>query len=135
MYRKILHEELTFPPEVTPLARNILTKLLEKNPDKRLGNQGAHEIKSDPFFHDINWQKMYNREITPPFRPDGGHADTSNFDEEFTSQMPVDSLVEDSQLTQSVQQQFEGFTYVGGGNMTYQQTPNLSTFRPQSQFD
>ena len=70
MYRKILHEELTFPPDVSPLARNLLTKLLEKNPEKRLGNQGAEVIKNDPFFHDLNWSKLYARQIPPPFRPD-----------------------------------------------------------------
>lgn len=37
--------------------------------------------------------------------------DTSNFDEEFTSEMPVDSVANDSHLSETVQQQFAGFTY------------------------
>jgi serum/glucocorticoid-regulated kinase 2 len=130
MYRKILHEELSFPPEVSPVARALLTKLLNKNPEKRMGNHGAQEIKNDLFFANINWTKLYNREYNPPFRPDVKSAtDTSNFDEEFTSLAPTDSLVEDSHLTESVQQQFEGFTYVGNNQMTYAQTPSLATLR------
>lgn len=31
--------------------------------------------------------------------------DTSNFDEEFTSEPPMDSVVDDSHLSQTVQQQ------------------------------
>lgn len=31
--------------------------------------------------------------------------DTSNFDEEFTSEVPLDSVVDDSHLSQTVQQQ------------------------------
>lgn len=37
--------------------------------------------------------------------------DTSNFDEEFTSEKPTDSLNEGSQLSDAVQQQFQGFTF------------------------
>lgn len=131
MYRRILHEELSFPPEVSPLARNLLVKLLEKKPDNRLGKGGPQEIKDDPFFKDINWTKLMRKEITPLFKPHvKSSVDTSNFDEEFTSQAAVDSVVEDSQLTQSIQDQFQGFTYVDTNKMTYAQTPQMSSLRP-----
>jgi serum/glucocorticoid-regulated kinase 2 len=38
--------------------------------------------------------------------------DTSNFDKEFTSEAPTDSVTEGSQLTEAMQQQFKGFTFV-----------------------
>ncbi|GAA5826039.1 hypothetical protein JCM3770_002033, partial [Rhodotorula araucariae] len=34
------------------------------------------------------------------------------FDTEFTSEAPQDSVVEDSHLSETVQQQFVGFSYV-----------------------
>ena len=37
--------------------------------------------------------------------------DVANFDSEFTSEAPQDSVVEDSQLSETVQDQFIGFTY------------------------
>lgn len=37
--------------------------------------------------------------------------DVQNFDAEFTSEMAQDSVVEESRLSQTVQEQFQGFTY------------------------
>lgn len=37
--------------------------------------------------------------------------DTSNFDEEFTSETPQDSYVNEPHLSETVQRQFAGFTY------------------------
>lgn len=37
--------------------------------------------------------------------------DTSNFDEEFTNEAPLDSVVGDSHLSETIQQKFHGFTY------------------------
>ena len=38
-------------------------------------------------------------------RSQASAIDTSNFDEEFTSEVPQDSVVDDSHLSQTVQQQ------------------------------
>ena len=38
-------------------------------------------------------------------------SDTSNFDTEFTSEAPSDSVTDESKLSDAVQQQFVGFTY------------------------
>jgi serum/glucocorticoid-regulated kinase 2 len=37
--------------------------------------------------------------------------DTGNFDPEFTGEMPQDSLVEGDLLSQTMQDQFQGFSY------------------------
>ncbi|CAH1762009.1 13207_t:CDS:2 [Entrophospora sp. SA101] len=103
MYRKILQDELRFPEEVGTQA---------KNPNNRLGNNGAQEIKDHTFFASIDWRKLMQKKVQPPFKPSVESAiDTSNFDEEFTSETPQDSLVNDSHLSETVQQQFAGFTY------------------------
>lgn len=39
--------------------------------------------------------------------------DTSNFDQEFTSEAPTDSVVDDSLLSETVQAQFQGWSYRG----------------------
>lgn len=36
----------------------------------------------------------------------------SNFDPEFTLEAPMDSVVTDSALSETVQDQFRGFTYI-----------------------
>lgn len=122
MYRKILSDPLRFPDECGPEARSLLTALLNRDPARRLGVNGAQEIKNHPFFaRHIDFKKLWQKKIQPPFKPavvsQPGHGvqcgltvqasaiDTSNFDEEFTSEVPLDSVVDDSHLSQTVQQQ------------------------------
>ncbi|KAJ3211351.1 hypothetical protein HDU67_004585 [Dinochytrium kinnereticum] len=113
MYKKILKDEITFPEEVGPAAKDLLKKLLNRDPSQRLGSKNAEEIKNHPFFSEINWQKLMGRKYTPPFRPNVTSAtDTSNFDEEFTSEAPQDSYADGSScLTEAIQHQFEGFSF------------------------
>jgi len=114
MYKRILTDELRIPDHVSPVARDMLKKLLDRDPAKRLGAEGAEAIKKHDFFNEISWSKLLAKKYTAPFRPNVSSAkDTSNFDEEFTSEAPVDSVVEGSKLSESIQQQFAGFTYQG----------------------
>ncbi|TKX27261.1 serine/threonine-protein kinase-3 [Elsinoe australis] len=114
MYRKILSEPLHFPgPEIVPpAARDLLTKLLDRDATKRLGVNGAAEIKAHPFFHSIDWRKLLDRKYEPSFKPNvADERDTANFDREFTSEAPTDSYVEGPMLSQTMQQQFAGWSY------------------------
>lgn len=50
--------------------------------------------------------------MQPPFKPSVESAyDTTNFDEEFTSEQPLESVVDESQISKTMQEQFAGFTY------------------------
>ncbi|KAG0265633.1 AGC protein kinase Gad8 [Actinomortierella ambigua] len=112
MYRKILQDELRFPEDVAPDARSLLSALLTRDPNQRLGNNGSSAIKQHPFFKAISFSQLMAKKIQPPFKPSVSSAiDTSNFDEEFTSEVPLDSVVESSFLSETVQLQFKGFTY------------------------
>jgi serum/glucocorticoid-regulated kinase 2 len=132
MYRKILQEPLTFPSSdiVPPAARDLLTRLLDRDPQRRLGANGAAEIKSHHFFANIDWRKLLQRKYEPSFRPNVvcinlpfyqalpltiplqmGASDTTNFDTEFTSEAPQDSYVDGPVLSQTMQQQFAGWSY------------------------
>ena len=64
-------------------AKDLLTKLFHKSPDKRLGAPpgGAKAIKEHPFFSMVNWQALLNKQINPPFLPViKNEIDVSNFD-------------------------------------------------------
>ncbi|KAG0204486.1 hypothetical protein BGX28_003580 [Mortierella sp. GBA30] len=112
MYRKILQDELRFPDEVSAEARSLLSALLTRDPNQRLGNNGSSAIKQHEFFKPISFPHLMAKKIQPPFKPSVLSAtDTSNFDEEFTSEEPLDSVVESSFLSETVQLQFKGFTY------------------------
>ncbi|KAI9682703.1 MAG: hypothetical protein M1829_006690 [Trizodia sp. TS-e1964] len=114
MYRKILSEPLHFPgPDIVPpAAKDLLARLLDRNPNHRLGANGASEIKAHVFFHSIDWRKLLQRKYEPTFKPNVTDAlDTANFDREFTSEAPTDSFVDGPMLSQTMQQQFAGWSY------------------------
>ncbi|KAF8627495.1 hypothetical protein AX17_006306 [Amanita inopinata Kibby_2008] len=115
MYEKILNDPLVFGPEFNTEARSILTGLLNRDPTRRLGVNGAEEIKRHPFFHKhIDFKLLSGKKIQPPFKPSvASPVDVSNFDTVFTTEAPIDSYVEDSNLSSTVQAQFSGFSYNG----------------------
>jgi len=89
LFELILHEELRVPDHLSPLAKDILQKLLDKNPQTRLGGSpgDGKDVMAHPFFGPIDFQKLYNREIPPPFIPQiKDEYDTSNFDRMFTEE-------------------------------------------------
>lgn len=110
MYQKILNDPLVFGPEISPEAQSILTGLLTRDPTRRLGVNGAEEIKKHPFFvNHIDFDLLARKKIHPPYKPSvASPVDVSNFDTVFTAEAPVDSFVEDSNLSQTVQAQFSG---------------------------
>ncbi len=57
MYQRILHDTLRFPDDMTTDARSIIASLLKRDPSQRLGVTGSSEIKKQPFFSKIDWQK------------------------------------------------------------------------------
>ncbi|QRW20232.1 Pre-B-cell leukemia transcription factor-interacting protein 1 [Rhizoctonia solani] len=118
-----LQDPLRFGDEIGPDARSLLTGLLTRDPAARLGVNGAEDIKKHPFFaKNIDFKKLVQKKIQPPFKPSVASAiDTSNFDDVFTSEQPLDSVVDSSELGQSVQDKFAGFSYDGrdaNGNLT-----------------
>jgi len=113
MYTKILSGELRFPAYISDSAKSLLEGLLTRDPEKRLGSNGGHEVKVHPWFADIDWEKLVRKEIEPPFKPKVKNIeDTTQIDPTFTREKPVDSLPEQSVLSESVQGNFDGFTYV-----------------------
>ncbi|KAJ7459917.1 kinase-like domain-containing protein [Mycena latifolia] len=114
MYEKILNDPLVFGPEIGTDARSILTELLNRDPTQRLGVKGAGDIKRHAFFANTNFSQLLQKKIQPPFKPNvTSPVDVSNFDTVFTVEPPIDSVVENSNLSQTVQAQFSGFSYNG----------------------
>jgi serine/threonine protein kinase len=112
---KILRGKLFLPPYLTQDSKDLIRKLLKRQVSARLGTvDGATAIKNHSFFKNVNWEDVLNKRITPPM-PESmlkkKEDDTSNFDNKFTKQTPVDSP-DDSTLSESANEVFKGFTYV-----------------------
>ena len=90
MYELIKTSAVKFPKRIalSEDAKDIIKKLLEKNPKKRLGSQkGIEEIKSHPFFSNIDFDLIEQKKIKAPFIPElSSDKDVQYFDEEFTSE-------------------------------------------------
>uniref|UniRef100_A0A3P9M8V2 Ribosomal protein S6 kinase beta-2 n=1 Tax=Oryzias latipes TaxID=8090 RepID=A0A3P9M8V2_ORYLA len=111
---KILKCKLNLPPYLTIDARELIKKLLKKNPAQRLGSgkADAADIQKHSFFKQINWDDLLNKRVEPPYKPQlHSEEDVSQFDTRFTRQTPVDSP-DDSRLSHSAELAFAGFTYV-----------------------
>lgn len=67
------NDHIKFPPIgdeegcLSFAAKDIIDRLLDPDPAKRLGSRGAQEIKDHPFFKDTDWDNI--RKTVPPISP------------------------------------------------------------------
>lgn len=68
--RKVLHQNVQFPESLPLAAKDIISKLLDRRPEQRLGaNEGASEIKAHPFFDGVDCHKPLQRKYETTFKP------------------------------------------------------------------
>ncbi|KAK3987736.1 putative serine/threonine-protein kinase [Cladorrhinum sp. PSN332] len=84
----IVKQKLVMPYFLGPDAKDLLTRLLRKDPSKRLGSnmpKDLQTIKSHRFFKKIDWKKLEARELEPPIQPMITDPELAeNFSAEFT---------------------------------------------------
>uniref|UniRef100_A0A8C9YXU3 non-specific serine/threonine protein kinase n=1 Tax=Sander lucioperca TaxID=283035 RepID=A0A8C9YXU3_SANLU len=121
----ILKAKLGMPQFLSPEVQSLLRALFKRNPANRLGAgpDGVEEIKRHRFFASIDWNKLYRREMRPPFKPTVGRPeDTFHFDPEFTSRTPTDSP--GIPPSANTHQLFRGFSFVATNQS---QEPSVAT--------
>ena len=64
--KNIYNQKIKLFEHFSNAAKDLILKLLEYNPKKRIKYK---EIIKHSFFKDINWDKIKNKQITPPFIP------------------------------------------------------------------
>ncbi|GJJ68816.1 hypothetical protein EMPS_01162 [Entomortierella parvispora] len=114
IYDSIMEDEPMFPHGFGRNERALLQSLLVKTPHLRLGSgpTDAEEIKGHAYFRDVNFDDVYHKRIPPPFLPTISNAkDVSNFDPEFTQEIPGETP-SDYRLNHVEQGFFQGFSYV-----------------------
>jgi len=65
----IQKKEPSIPTRFSEELQDFLSRLLHKDPSKRLGSEnGAEEIMKHSWFEDIDFSKLANKELLPPFK-------------------------------------------------------------------
>eukprot|EP00475_Leptophrys_vorax_P007252 TRINITY_DN14595_c0_g1_i1.p1 TRINITY_DN14595_c0_g1~~TRINITY_DN14595_c0_g1_i1.p1 ORF type:complete len:540 (+),score=170.14 TRINITY_DN14595_c0_g1_i1:58-1677(+) len=100
MYHKIVHAKLRFPPRLSEECRDLISKLLIRDPKDRLGSSDAdiEDIKAHKFFEKIDWEALMRKEVEATFKPNESALD--NFSPQFIDEEVVDSVVPDVQIKQ-----------------------------------
>ncbi|KAK0660494.1 putative serine/threonine-protein kinase [Cercophora samala] len=84
----IIKQKLVLPYFLGPDAKDLLIRLLRKDPAKRLGSnmpKDLETIKKHRFFRKINWKALQAREVEPPIQPYISDPELAeNFSAEFT---------------------------------------------------
>ncbi|KAJ2963200.1 hypothetical protein NQ176_g10876 [Zarea fungicola] len=84
----IVKQKLSLPYFLSADAKDLLTRLLRKEPSKRLGSvmpKDLQTIKAHRFFRKIDWKKLAARELEPPIQPMITDPELAeNFAPEFT---------------------------------------------------
>ena len=57
---------------------DLVTQLLVKDKDQRLGKGGVEEILKHSFFSDLDFEKLEEQTMIPPFVPEVGGKDGVN---------------------------------------------------------
>lgn len=76
--RRIVDERwpVKYPPYMSDAARDLISRLLERKPVKRLGmlSGKAVDIKKHPWFKDFDWEALSSRRLDPPRKPKDGDS-------------------------------------------------------------
>ncbi|GAB1524960.1 Serine/threonine-protein kinase [Rhizoctonia solani] len=102
MYKNICFGKIRFPRGVIGEdGKQFVKGLLNRNPKHRLGaHRDAEELKEHPFFKNIDWVALAQKQVPPPFKPSvESDESTACFDPEFTSadlkETGVDALMDE----------------------------------------
>lgn len=118
---KIVKAKLVLPYFLSPDAKDLLTRLLRKEPKKRLGAcmpKDMQSIKGHRFFRKIQWARLERREMEPPIKPlitDPELAE--NFASEFTDLAVSPVVAGPLSGSKSEQDPFGGFSFVGSRSL------------------
>ena len=118
LYERISKSPVRFWKAIPNEAKSFIQSLLQRNPSKRLGcgELGESEIFEHPYFANIDWDKIKNKEYTMEFIPEIYKElidDEYYTDEEKIRLNDIDYMFEKFSL--NCESHVPGFSYAGQG--------------------
>jgi serine/threonine protein kinase len=121
-YKKPLNLNNFFSEE----AKDLITKLVEIDPKKRLGagSKGFENLKKHKYFENINWNDLQNKKTQPPFIPEiESETDLRYFDKVFTDENNITKEYEELSNTNKTIDNYVNFSYYD---------PNCASFKEKN---
>ncbi|CAK72296.1 unnamed protein product (macronuclear) [Paramecium tetraurelia] len=118
IYHSILTETIQFPDyvQISNQLKDLIISLLEKDAKERLGSkEGVIEILSHPWFNDVDFEKIMNRQLPTPYKPEPlkYNFDEEEFnkgDAEFRKQFAI-NMTNEFQNVDAAKYQLQNFYY------------------------
>ena len=106
MYKNISENNLMFPEFISDELKDLLKKMMEKDPKKRIG---INDIKKHDFFADLDWDLILNKKIQPP-------VEMVDIREEYDLKEKVNFKDEDYNKDNKDIQRIPGFSFINKDN-------------------
>ncbi|KAI1328313.1 serine/threonine-protein kinase psk1 [Xylariaceae sp. FL0255] len=121
--QNIVKQKVVMPYFLSMDAKDLLARLLKKDPAKRLGSnmpKDLQTIKNHRFFRKIDWKRLAARELEPPIKPIITDPELAeNFADEFTdlSLSPLTSTKDPWSEISPRDDPFGGFSFVAPSSL------------------
>ena len=106
MYKNISENKLLFPDFFSEELKDLLRKMLDKNPKNRIGIENdKSDLKNHEFFKDINWDDIMKKKVKPP-------VDMIDVREEYNLKEKVEFNDVDYNKDNQFIKRIQGFTFI-----------------------
>ncbi|CAG9326973.1 unnamed protein product [Blepharisma stoltei] len=83
---------------------DFVNQLIQRRPQNRLGFNGINEVKNHPWVRNVEWDKLFRKEIKPSFKP----PKAKNFNQKYVNEDWKDGIITNSDFSQEI---FLGYFY------------------------